>query len=220
MLTGSEQCEDGNTESWDGCSSTCQKEFGWEYEDTVVEGLDWTVPTPICGDGIVVGSDWCDDGFQFCLPGCQEAKEGVDCTPVGEPPTTTKCGVLCGDGKMSVTEDCEDWNSVNGDGCTDKCLREEGWSIEFTTVVVDDEELTRTIHEPICGDGMLVGPEQCDDSNDVSGDGCAGDCLTIEDGWECFDDKCQPICGNSEINENEECDDSNNTDFDGCSSKC
>ena len=80
--------------------------------------------------------------------------------------------------------------------------------------------LVRTIHEPICGDGMIVGPEACDDSNDLRGDGCAADCLSIEEGWECFDGKCIPICGNGEINTDEECDDANNTDYDGCSSAC
>ena len=67
---------------------------------------------------------------------------------------------------------------------------------------------------------MTVGPEACDDQNDVSGDGCAGDCLSIEEGWECMGSFCVPICGNGEINTDEECDDENNTDYDGCSSKC
>jgi cysteine-rich repeat protein len=32
----------------------------------------------------------------------------------------------------------------------------------------------------VCGDGVAVGPEVCDDGNTISGDGCSGDCLTIE----------------------------------------
>ena len=37
---------------------------------------------------------------------------------------------------------------------------------------------------PVCGDGLLVGDEACDDRNVRSGDGCSHRCF-VEDGWEC-----------------------------------
>lgn len=60
-----------------------------------------------------------------------------------------------------------------------------------------------------CGDGLLIMPdEQCDDGNNVDGDGCSATC-TIE-----------PICGDGVLNPGEACDDGNNMNGDGCSSSC
>lgn len=66
--------------------------------------------------------------------------------------------------------------------------------------------------QPSCGDGLLQEPagEQCDDSNNVSGDGCTADCL-IE--AVCSDGVTHFIAG-------EQCDDSNTTSGDGCSADC
>ncbi len=36
-----------------------------------------------------------------------------------------------------------------------------------------------------CGDGVMEGTENCDDGNNDSGDGCAGDCTLAEVGWIC-----------------------------------
>lgn len=35
---------------------------------------------------------------------------------------------------------------------------------------------------PICGDGVLISPEKCDDGNSISGDGCDSDC-GVEEGF-------------------------------------
>jgi len=50
---GDEQCDDGNTESGDGCSDVCEIES-------------------ICGDGLVTGTEQCDDGNRDNLDGCDE----------------------------------------------------------------------------------------------------------------------------------------------------
>lgn len=39
---------------------------------------------------------------------------------------------------------------------------------------------------PVCGDGIVKAPEECDDGDTVNGDGCADDC-TEEAGWTCDD---------------------------------
>jgi len=69
--------------------------------------------------------------------------------------------------------------------------------------------LTNT-YVPYCGDGEINQDwEQCDDGNNVDGDGCSAEC-TIE-----------PYCGDGEINQDwEQCDDGNNVDGDGCSAQC
>ena len=61
VISVSEQCEDGNTDDHDGCSSDCMIEDGWTYEHTSSDGVDHTLFTPICGDGMVVSTDVCDD---------------------------------------------------------------------------------------------------------------------------------------------------------------
>lgn len=60
-----------------------------------------------------------------------------------------------------------------------------------------------------CGDGVLTVPdEQCDDGNNIDGDGCSAIC-TIE-----------PMCGDGVVNPGEACDDGNNMNGDGCSASC
>jgi len=63
----------------------------------------------------------------------------------------------------------------------------------------------------ICGNRILESPEQCDDGNLVSGDGCSKECkIEIK----------KPICGNKILEPPEECDDGNTKSGDGCSDKC
>jgi cysteine-rich repeat protein len=61
--------------------------------------------------------------------------------------------IVCGDNTVALSEECDDGNTMNGDGCSSTC-----------TV------------EVICGDGVLHTPEQCDDGNTMNGDGCNATC--------------------------------------------
>ena len=65
---------------------------------------------------------------------------------------------------------------------------------------------------PGCGDGMITGNEQCDDGNNVDGDGCSHACM-LENGH-------MPSCGDGILEAGEGCDDGNTTSGDGCSSVC
>ncbi len=82
-------------------------------------------------------------------------------------PTTPECG----DGIIEAPEECDDGNTVSGDGCSATCTL-----------------------EPKCGNGIVDLGEECDDGNTVSGDGCSATC-TIE-----------PICGNGVLEDGETCD--------------
>ena len=65
----------------------------------------------------------------------------------------------CGDGTVNqASEQCDDGNTVNGDGCSSTC----------------QNELRPAA--PVCGNGIVEAPEQCDDGNIVSGDGCSSVC--------------------------------------------
>jgi fibro-slime domain-containing protein len=77
---------------------------------------------------------------------------------------------------------------------------------------------------PGCGDGILTDDEACDDGNQVSGDGCNGDCLTVNPGFSCANpgELCRQIarCGDGIVADSEQCDDQNTDDGDGCSARC
>jgi len=59
----------------------------------------------------------------------------------------------------------------------------------------------------LCGNGQLDPGEECDDANDVDGDGCDSNCTVTR-------------CGNGIVTDGEECDDGNQVSCDGCSSDC
>jgi cysteine-rich repeat protein len=96
---------------------------------------------------------------------------------------------------------------------------------------------------PVCGDGILDLVEECDDGNEVSGDGCSSTCTKetpgaacgdghMDPGEECDDGnptngdgcsstcKLEPKCGDGQVDTGEECDDGNLVSGDGCSSTC
>ena len=75
-----------------------------------------------------------------------------------------------------------------------------------------------------CGDGHIEPGEQCDDGNDMSGDGCSADCKHVEQGYACPTPG-QPcvstvVCGDGKVTGTETCDDGNTADGDGCSASC
>eukprot|EP01006_Ploeotia_vitrea_P017807 TRINITY_DN49039_c0_g2_i1.p1 TRINITY_DN49039_c0_g2~~TRINITY_DN49039_c0_g2_i1.p1 ORF type:complete len:643 (-),score=55.44 TRINITY_DN49039_c0_g2_i1:954-2882(-) len=65
LLLLSEECDDGNTNSNDGCSNTCTLETGYTHCDTVT-------CTPHCGDWWTVGEE-CDDGNLADGDGCDSS---------------------------------------------------------------------------------------------------------------------------------------------------
>jgi cysteine-rich repeat protein len=98
---------------------------------------------------------------------------------------------VCGDGALSVGEECDDGNTASGDGCDASCQNEG----------VD----------PFCGDGILQAGEHCDDGNTAAGDGC--DSL-------CQNEGVGPYCGDGILQVGEECDDGNTAAGDGCDALC
>ena len=60
----------------------------------------------------------------------------------------------CGNNNLEILEECDDGNTVSGDGCSIECSLEE------------------------CGNGVLDFNEECDDGNVYDGDGCSSLCST------------------------------------------
>lgn len=165
-------------------------------------------PLNLCENGKIDPGESCDQGGGIwagdgdgCNAQCQ-VEEGWACTNPSGPMDASECAPVCGDGiKINNTlflEECDDGNLASGDGCSGDCKLE------------------------ICGDGKVIGNEQCDDgkicvdtednelisctSNEdcpelgsceaFGGDGCSATC-TIEPGWHCPNStgKCKTICG-------------------------
>ena len=74
-----------------------------------------------------------------------------------------------------------------------------------------------------CGDGVQEAGEQCDDGNNINGDGCSANCR-LEVGWQCptFGSPCERevYCGDGIVEPPETCDDGNSMPGDGCSGTC
>jgi fibro-slime domain-containing protein len=170
-LTSDEACDDGNSQSGDGCSATCLQ---------VERGYSCATPGKMCreiarcGDGLVAASEQCDDTNLVPGDGCSErcrVELGKKCE--GAPSVCTDAE--CGNGKVEGAESCDDGNKVPFDGCSALCLREPNCSGASCTSE--------------CGDGLLIN-EGCDDGNSTDGDGCSSDC-TNETGFTC---KQEPQC--------------------------
>ncbi len=122
-LEDTEECDDGNEVSGDGCSATCQKEAGWNCDKSSP-----TVCTTICGDGMRVGAELgengCDDGNYIVTDSCPSGANGT-CQKA-------KCGdgfiLAARDGSSDSGEACDDGNEESGDGCSATCTVEHGYS--------------------------------------------------------------------------------------------
>lgn len=204
-----EACDDGNSQSGDGCSADCK----------VIE-KDWTCLTPgtpcaylvKCGDGRIGGKETCDDTNMKDGDGCSSTctvDKGWDCLQAGHP-----CVPHCGDGMLVGGEECDPPNV--GMGCSAACKLEPGY-VCAPPPQVPNPSLPATCHKTVCGDGIKEGREACDDGNAVDGDGCSANCTFEPD---CTTSPCSSKCGDGMKLAPETCDDGNVKDGDGCSHDC
>lgn len=229
-----EACDDGNLNLEDGCDSACQVEDGWICRSYVFAATNATsVCTPICGDGKLRGTEACDDGNLAGGDGCDEnctVEAGWTCCETAGAAGSscsgsTACESTCGNGQRDAGEACDDGNLVAADGCSPTCEVEAG----FACVPMGHQQAGRKIPdycEAICGDGLLVVGEECDDGNQVGGDGCGPNCEIEQAGTLCppLSDingaVCRATCGDGVRGPREECDDGNSFGGDGCSRNC
>ncbi|WP_267680626.1 DUF4215 domain-containing protein [Nannocystis sp. SCPEA4] len=112
-----EECDDGNSDDTDACTSQCTTARCGDGFVQAGEACDEVVATAscdgdctpvMCGDGLTnttAGED-CDDGNMVDDDGCSNA-----CT-----------GAKCGDGVVQPgVEACDDGNMVDDDGCSNAC---------------------------------------------------------------------------------------------------
>lgn len=224
ILQGDEQCDDGNTLSFDGCNALCQVEVDFRC-DSPARPCSYLGR---CGDGVVTSDEVCDDGNVVtgdgCSADCQRIDRGWTCPVAGKP-----CTPLCGDGLIVGYESCDDGNSLSGDGCSLTCTIEPGAACPGPGV---------PCVRSVCGNGVVDPGEQCDCGVDLThapagckgangvlygdGSGCSTTCTREPI---CLDASgkvapCTPICGDGNRDNGEDCDDGNRVDGDGCSSTC
>jgi cysteine-rich repeat protein len=124
-----------------------------------------------CGNGLLDGTEACDDMDTESGDGCSDActvEAGYVCS--GAP---SICVTDCGDGAITGAEACDDGDAESGDGCSSTCTAEPGFTCTGAPSTC----------APNCGDGSIVGTETCDDGNATGGDGCTA--CTPDPGYTC-----------------------------------
>ncbi|CAK68196.1 unnamed protein product (macronuclear) [Paramecium tetraurelia] len=202
IIQGQEDCDDGNTEAYDGC-------FNCKFS--------------------------CAKNCKYCVFGecllMEKQKQGIvtiekDCQRIGYISRIgyyydiqmDDCQPICGDGIVSMHEDCDDQNDTPYDGCFNcrfscptNCLFCQYGRCLYCTVGYD---LQRGRCQPVCGDSNVLEQETCDDGNDLQFDGCHNcesscqlectmcqntQCYQCLDGWTLEEGKCQQVCGDSKV---------------------
>jgi cysteine-rich repeat protein len=222
VVESGEDCDDGNLVAGDGCESDC---------------------TFTCtqGDAKCDDKDPCD-GMESCSAQhvCQKGTNLADGSSCGTG-KICKVGVcsdtVCGDGFVSGTEQCDDGNTVAGDGCESDCTFSclptnpaactpadpcqgkgtcdatkhtctPGTPLANGTVCGAGSTCQAGVCKPnACGNGTIDPGEQCDPPNTPT---CDATCHTIV----------TAVCGNGVREGAEQCDDGNTTNLDGCDSAC
>ena len=216
--TDVDECADDTHDCGD--RSTCANAVG-SFVCECPEGTEGDECTEVCGDGLVVFDEECDDENLDAGDGCDAVcavEAGFVC--VGEP---SECEETCGNSVLDEGETCDDGNLTNSDGCSDICAAEAGY-------VCTGEP---SVCNATCGDGTLDEGETCDDGNLSNDDGCSDTCA-VEDGYVCSGEPsfceidcdadpaaCSGTCGDGEVNGREECDDGiDNSDDAQCTPDC
>jgi cysteine-rich repeat protein len=129
------------------------------------------------------GAGSCEEGV--CAFECDEGYQGEDCSDMV--PDCDNVFLDCGEHGSCAMVDGEP-----------TCQCDEHFAHENDVCVA------------ICGDGVVVGSESCDDGNTLAGDGCRTDCAGLE------------VCGDGLVDEalDETCDDGNLENDDGCDDRC
>ncbi len=176
-----EQCDDGNTNDGDCCSSTCTFEVaGSPCSDgfwcTVGEACDGkgncagAVPRD-CGDGIACTVDTCSETRAACVhtPNDAACSDGHFCDGAETCSATLGC-------RPGTLVSCDDGDVCTNDACNDAAGRCDH---------VYDPANDPSCPAKYCGNGRLDAGEQCDDGNKADGDCCSSACRFESAGSPC-----------------------------------
>ncbi|MBI5055620.1 MAG: DUF4215 domain-containing protein [Nitrospirae bacterium] len=196
-LQPSEQCEDGNTNNNDGCSSNCMNEY--------------------CGDGIVQLNEECDDGGtmnndgcnyicmrEYCGDGIQQpgigevcddgnAVNGDGCNTLCQLDCINNSTMLCGSSNVG---ECRQGTQTCIDGIWSQCIGEIGPSAEICDGLDNDCD-GKTDEDCVPSDGAACNDGDACTTGEtyVSGVCQGGTPVNCDDGNECTSDSCDPASG-------------------------
>lgn len=219
VIQAGENCEDGNADDEDGCSSNCVTEEGWECEvicPSIAQNSEKSVAQFFKSVFASIVS----------LFSAQEDPSMGNCVSV--------CETVCGDELIKGDEECDDGNLNDEDGCNNDCEVNHSSALECGNEILEpdnDEECDdgnansdtvadacRTdCTEHRCGDNVVDSDEECllgDDADCGTGNVCNESCM-CEQGH-----PSGPVCGDGVIESPEKCDDNNIIPGDGCNSSC
>ncbi|CAK61015.1 unnamed protein product (macronuclear) [Paramecium tetraurelia] len=157
-----EQCDDGNDIQDDGCYKcqfSCigncqicdqQKCLDPQIQQCKDDGyyLIDNQCLSICGDLIIASNEQCEDANEIPFDECYQCEYSCplncfDCNKGqclycddGYQISNNLCIGICGDGSKLEIEECDDFNLISQDGCSDKCEIEINWActaIDFET---------------------------------------------------------------------------------------
>ncbi len=164
-LNQGEQCDDGNNNNNDGCSATCQIEYGsiagCKYKDLNDNGIiEENEPTisqwPILLTNTILGINSPIATTTTDVNGCY-----------------TFTNLEFGDEYIVAEEQLPGWQQTYPHPTST-------YTILINSAQVYDENNFANyqipIVEPYCGDGNIDEGEQCDDNNNIAGDGCSATC--------------------------------------------
>lgn len=212
-IEGNESCDGSDL---GGSSCAAQGFFGGTLACAADCAFDTSACTN-CGDGTAAGSEACDGSDLRNATCVTRGFTGgtLACDTSCEYNESACFTAACGDGVIAATEACDDSNGISGDGCSGSCVVEAGWMCSGTP----------SMCSPVCGDGTILGGEECDGAN-LNGQSCAsrgfnGGSLACDASCRFNESGCTNVgCGDGVLQAGEECDDGNTQRFDGCDATC
>lgn len=216
LCTGGVACGNGRVDAGEQCN---------EPGLSCPVGQTCGIANCLCSGGLACGNGRADRGEQCGEPGltCGAGQEcntnNCLCTV---PPITT---FACGNGQLEPTEECDDGNTRDNDGCSARCFRERGTCGDGIVQTLLDEQCEPATFDRslpyqcgqncrfvslFCGDGKRDAGEECDlgaDNSNSPGATCRTDCSSAR-------------CGDQVVDPIERCDDGNRVDGDGCNRLC
>ncbi len=181
IVGDSEECDDNNLDTEDGCDDQCKIETGYECVG------EPSACSPICGDSLLTAPETCDDGNGAANDGCSDAcliEDGFVCPTVGEACVafdgtcalpfplllTDNAGVLEG----SVAEDTTGGASGLAAALCDGASVGDGADLNFTFTIPDTRDVTITSTSTF--DGLFrVLTTSCDLTTPALGEVAFGD---------------------------------------------
>ncbi|MBN2724920.1 MAG: DUF4215 domain-containing protein, partial [Deltaproteobacteria bacterium] len=168
MKVGGETCDDGNSTPNDGCDENCHTETGY-----ICTGTGPGSCSPDCGDGLIVTGETCD-GTNFDGDTCNDygyTGGTLTCTNSCTTIDDSNCSSSCPNSQRETDEECDDGNSVDGDGCDSGCNEEPNWTCTNTLLA---QSTCTCDNDDACDPGY-----ECDGSGCVAipEDTCPGEAL-------------------------------------------